>query len=78
MDRGAEMPYKKLPHVTPDFIRVVEAAARLGVDPKTVRNRLASGALPVRVLRLDGITRLHRKDFERYLEREPRMLTNSA
>jgi excisionase family DNA binding protein len=72
------MPYKKLPHVTPDFIRVTEAAARLGVDPKTVRNRLASGALPVRVLRLDGITRLHRKDFERYLEREPRMLTNSA
>lgn len=72
------MPYKKLPHVTPDYMRVVEVAARLGVDPKTVRNRLASGALPVRVIRLDGITRLHRRDFEQYLESATQPFKTSA
>lgn len=72
------MPYKKLPHVTPDFMRVGEAATRLGVDPKTVRNRLRAGTMPVRVLRLDGMLRLHRQDFERYLERTPQLLSRSA
>jgi excisionase family DNA binding protein len=72
------MPYKKLPPVTPDYMRVAEAAARLGVDRKTVRNRLLSGSMPVRVLRFDGIIRLHRQDFEQYLERASKLLSSSA
>ncbi|WP_098010506.1 helix-turn-helix domain-containing protein [Streptomyces sp. sk226] len=69
---------KNPPPVTPDYMRVSEAAARLGVDRKTVRNRLMSGALPIRVLRFDGFLRLHRKDFEQYLENASRPLSNSA
>lgn len=72
------MPHKKLPPVTPDYMRVAEVAARLGVDRKTVRNRLLSGSLPIRVLRFDGVLRLHRKDFEQYLERASQPLSNSA
>lgn len=72
------MPHKKLPPVTPDYMRVSEVAARLGVDRKTVRNRLMSGSLPIRVLRFDGVLRLHRQDFEQYLERASQPLSNSA
>lgn len=69
---------KTLPPVTPDWMRVSEAAHRLRVDPKTVRNRLRAGTMPVRVIRLDRLMRLHRMDFERYLERESGLLSNSA
>ncbi|MFE3381900.1 helix-turn-helix domain-containing protein [Streptomyces anulatus] len=64
--------------MTPDYMRVAEVAARLGVDRKTVRNRLMSGSLPIRVLRFDGVLRLHRQDFEQYLERASQSLSNSA
>lgn len=78
-DKGAQMPHRKtLPPVTPDYMRVAEVAARLGVDRKTVRNRLISGSMPVRVLRFDGLLRLHRQDFEEYLERASKLLSNSA
>ncbi|MFB7222434.1 helix-turn-helix domain-containing protein [Streptomyces sp. NPDC056227] len=61
------MPYRK-PPVTPEWIKVSEAAARLGCHPKTVHNRIRAGTIPVRVLRIERVTRLNRSDFEAYLE----------
>ncbi|MFF0009620.1 helix-turn-helix domain-containing protein [Streptomyces tibetensis] len=61
------MPYSK-PAVTPEWIRVSEAAARLNCHPKTVLNRIRAGTIPVRVLRIERLTRINRSDFEAYLE----------
>jgi excisionase family DNA binding protein len=63
------MPYRK-PVITSDWMRIAEAAARLDCHPNTIRNRINSGKITgVRVARLDGVVRLHRADWERYLKR---------
>src|SRR5687767_1369191 len=49
--KGLAMPYSK-PDVTPEWIRVSEAAARLNCHPKTVLNRIRAGTIPARVLRI--------------------------
>lgn len=67
-----------LPPVTPEWMRMSEAATRLQVDRKTVRNRLESGRLPVRVLRLDGILRLNRHDFDAFIEKAATVGLKSA
>jgi excisionase family DNA binding protein len=51
---------------TPDWMKVNEAAARLAVDRKTIRNRLASGALPIRTVRFGRVLRLNRRDFDAF------------
>lgn len=61
------MPYRK-PAVVPEWIKVSEAAARLDCHPKTVLNRIRAGTIPVRVLRIERVTRLNRSDFETYLK----------
>lgn len=71
------MPYRE-PAFSPDWMRVAEAAERLQVDRKTVRNRLYSGALPVRVIRMDRILRLNRTDFEAFLANEAKMLAKAV
>lgn len=60
------MPYTK-PTFTPEWMRVAEAAALLDCHPKTVLNRIRAGTIPVRVLRMERVTRIHRQDFEAYL-----------
>ena len=62
------MPYAKLV-VTPEWMRLAEAAGQLGCHPDTVRNRINAGTIQgVRVLRFDGITRVHREDWRRYMD----------
>jgi excisionase family DNA binding protein len=54
--------------VTADWMTSKEAATVLRCDPKTVRNRLQAGTLPVRTVRFGRILRLSRADFQRYLD----------
>nr|WP_173295555.1 helix-turn-helix domain-containing protein [Streptomyces sp. F2] len=62
------MPYAK-PVLTPDWMRLAEAAGQLGCHPDTVRNRITAGTITgVRVLRFDGVLRVHREDWSRYME----------
>lgn len=69
------MPYRK-PNITPEWIRVSEAAAQLGCHPKTVLNRIRAGTIPVRILRIERVTRLNRSDFETYLASLTENLSN--
>lgn len=62
------MPYRKMPEVTPDWMKVSEAAARLEVTPKTILNRIKAGTLPVRVVRMERVVRVHRREFQEYLD----------
>lgn len=71
------MPYRE-PPFAPEWMRVTEAAQRLAVHPKTVRNHIGSGKLPVRTIRLGRtLMRLHRQDFEDYMARQA-LLSSSA
>lgn len=69
---------RPLPPVTPEWMRVSEAAARLEVNATTVRKHLRTGVLPVRYLQFERVIRLNRQDFEQHLERASRLLSNSA
>jgi len=63
------MPYAK-PVVSPEWMRVREVAQQLGCAPITIRRHIESGKLSgVRVLRIDGVIRVHREDWTRYLDR---------
>jgi hypothetical protein len=53
---------------TPDWMTLKEASTKLSCDPKTVINRIRRGDLPVRVIRLDRVVRLNRKDFAQALD----------
>lgn len=62
------MPYAK-PVLTPEWMRLAEAAAHLGCHPDTVRNRINAGTITgVRVLRFDGALRVHREDWAKYVD----------
>ncbi|MEU8472721.1 helix-turn-helix domain-containing protein [Streptomyces sp. NPDC029006] len=62
------MPYAK-PVLSPDWMRLREVAQQLGCAPQTIRNRIKSGKIVgVRVLQLDGVTRVHRADWTRYMD----------
>lgn len=62
------MPYRSYPLITPDWMPVSEAAARLGCTPQTVLARIRRGDLNVRMVRFDRAHRLHRADFAKALE----------
>lgn len=58
------------PILTPEWIRVRDAAAQLDCDRKTVLNRINAGTITgVRVLRIERVVRLNRADWNAYLER---------
>jgi len=62
------MPYGK-PTFSPDWVRLREAAGQLGCDPRTLSRRIRTGKLTgVRVIRLDGVLRVHRDDWARHME----------
>lgn len=57
------------PVLTPDWMRLAEAAAQIGCHRDTVRNRIAAGTIKgVRVLRFGGAIRVHREDWARYMD----------
>ncbi|KPC70889.1 hypothetical protein ADL27_53240 [Streptomyces sp. NRRL F-6602] len=61
------MPYGR-PVVSPDWMRLREVAQQLGCAPNTVRRRIREGKIVgVRVLRVDGVLRVHRDDWNRYM-----------
>ncbi len=56
--------------MTPDTLSVTEAAARLGVSPKTVYRRVASGWLipgEVRIIRIDKVVKIPLAELDRHL-----------
>lgn len=58
------------PLISADWIKLREAAAQLGCDPKTISNRIDSGKITgVRRIKMERVVRLHREDWEAYLER---------
>jgi excisionase family DNA binding protein len=58
------------PLISADWIRLQDAAAQLGCDRKTIRNRITAGKITgVRVIKMERVVRLHRGDWEAYLQR---------
>ena len=70
------MPYQQF---TPDWMRLAEAAGSIGCHPHTISNRIKSGKITgVRMIRLDGMNRVHRGDWQRYLESRTVVASNAA
>lgn len=60
----------KTPIITPDWIRLRDAAAQLDCSRKTVMNRINAGTITgVRVIRIERVVRLNRADWNAYLQR---------
>ncbi len=58
------MPYSTTSHVQSDWIKVTEAAAVIGINPRTLKAMLRDGRLQVRTMQFDLATRIHRGDWE--------------
>jgi predicted site-specific integrase-resolvase len=63
------MPYSTPVGLEAEWMKVTEAAAQIGVDPRTVKTMLRDGRLNVRAMQFDLATRIHRGDWEAELER---------
>lgn len=63
------MPYSTPTGIESEWMKVTEAAAVIGVDPRTVKAMLRDGRLQVRAIQFDLATRIHRGDWEAELER---------
>lgn len=62
------MPYMPT-NVRTDWIKVTEAAAVIGVNPRTVKAMIRDGRLKVRTMQFDQATRIHRGDWDAELEK---------
>jgi hypothetical protein len=62
------MPYAK-PEITPEWVKVSEVAAVLGIDSRTVIRMIQRSELNMRALRLDRGHLVHREDWQAELER---------
>lgn len=70
---------ERKPLISADWIKVRDAAAHLGCDRKTITNRISSGKITgVRMIRMDRTVRLHRDDWEAYLQRAVAELQEAA
>lgn len=56
-----------------EWITVPEAAALLGVHPRTIKNMMSDGRLQVRTMHLSRNTRIHRGDWETELAKRIRV-----
>lgn len=63
------MPYSTPADIEAEWMKVTEAAAVIGVDPRTVKAMLRDGRLKVRAMQFDLATRIHRGDWEAELAR---------
>ncbi|MEW1754726.1 helix-turn-helix domain-containing protein [Streptomyces angustmyceticus] len=64
------MPYKTNLVFTPDWMKISELAGRLGCHPKTVRNQIRRGVIPVRWIMINGIIHVNRAQYLAWLEGE--------
>lgn len=55
--------------ITAEWLTVPEAAAQLGVNPRTIKNWLADGRLQVRTINPSRNTRIHRGDWDGQIEK---------
>lgn len=62
------MPYAK-PEITPEWVKVSEVAAVLGIDSRTVVRMIQRSELKMRALRLERGVLIHREDWQAELER---------
>lgn len=70
------MPYNKTA-VKPEWMKVNEAAAAIGVDPRTVIRMIRRGELKVRALEFGNATRIHRGDWQAELDRRTAALVGA-
>jgi predicted site-specific integrase-resolvase len=63
------MPYSTPTDIESEWMKVTEAAAVIGVDPRTVKAMIRDGRLKVRAMQFDLATRIHRGDWEAELQR---------
>jgi len=63
------MPYSTPSGIEAEWMKVTEAAALIGVDPRTVKAMIRDGRLKVRAMQFDLATRIHRGDWQAELER---------
>jgi predicted site-specific integrase-resolvase len=61
------MPYSPSSTTESEWIKVTQAAAVIGVDPRTIKAMLRDGRLKVRTMQFDQATRIHRADWEKEL-----------
>lgn len=58
------MPYSSPSNSPSEWLKVTEAAAVIGIDPRTLKAMLRDGRLKVRTMHFDLATRIHRGDWE--------------
>jgi len=58
------MPYSSPSNSPSEWLKVTEAAAVIGIDPRTLKAMLRDGRLQVRTMQFDLATRIHRGDWE--------------
>ncbi|PSK47995.1 hypothetical protein B0E38_06472 [Streptomyces sp. 111WW2] len=58
------MPYSSPSNSPSEWLKVTEAAAVIGIDPRTLKAMLRDGRLKVRTMQFDLATRIHRGDWE--------------
>ncbi|MDX2948870.1 hypothetical protein PV383_44005 [Streptomyces caniscabiei] len=58
------MPYSSPSNSQSEWLKVTEAAAVIGIDPRTLKAMLRDGRLKVRTMQFDHATRIHRGDWE--------------
>jgi predicted DNA-binding protein (UPF0251 family) len=64
------MPYSTPSDIEAEWMKVTEAAAQIGVDPRTLKAMLRDGRLKtVRAMQFDLATRIHRGDWEAEIQR---------
>jgi predicted site-specific integrase-resolvase len=61
------MPYSTSSNTETEWIKVTQAAAVIGINPRTIRTMLKDGRLKVRTMQFDQATRIHRGDWEKEL-----------
>lgn len=66
------MPYRTPAGIEAEWMKVTEAAAVIGVNPRTVKAMIRDGRLRVRAMQFDLATRIHRGDWEAELARRIR------
>lgn len=71
------MPYNTSSNIEAEWMKVTEAAAVIGVDPRTVKAMLRDGRLKVRAMQFDLATRIHRGDWEAELQKRMNAFTSA-